>query len=280
MTLVNWGFGAGDIAVMAGAGRAAGNWVMAQMKDRAPVDFLSLYIDAIMSRKGLLGISALHERWNKKLTLLQNLRPIWIEHPSGSATTVVNNLDRFTWFMLLVIGTLDAAITAQGLHIITSRFFAELFEESPAGVEYLHRELYQHIQGWRSSACVRGILQRARDVWEMLGELKKYLPNYSPAGDYQGVHRLLLWLAQGKGTSLSTASSDVFCITLVLREIGIEGLCCGGKSKELDESMLIVYFDDSLAIHQVSAKPPPRWGMRFRLPTRVRVHLARRSRNQ
>ncbi len=37
MTLVNWEFGAGDIAVMAGAGRAAGTWVMVQVKDRALV---------------------------------------------------------------------------------------------------------------------------------------------------------------------------------------------------------------------------------------------------
>lgn len=222
VTLVNWGFGAGDIAVMAGAGRAAGNWIMAQVKDRALVEFLSLDIDAVMSRRGLLDITSLHQRWDRKITLLQNGRPISIEHPSGSATPVVNNLDRFTWFMILVISALDAAVTPKGLKIITSRLLTDFFEESPMGVEYLQHELHQHIQGWRSSACVRGILHRARDVWENLGKQRKHPPGCVPAGDYDGVHRLFSWLARGKDTSFSTASSDIICIALVLREIGIE----------------------------------------------------------
>ncbi len=81
MTLVNWEFGAGDIAVMAGAGRVARNWVMAQMKDRALVGFLSLDTNAIMSRKGLLDITTLHQRWDRQYTLLQDGKPISIEHP-------------------------------------------------------------------------------------------------------------------------------------------------------------------------------------------------------
>ncbi len=241
MTLVNWEFGAGDIAVMAGAGRAAGTWVMAQMKYRALVGFLSLDTDAIMGRRGLLDITTLHQRWDRKFTLLQNGNPISIEHPSDKLTTVVNNMDRFTWFMVPVTSTMDAAVTMQGLNIITSRSLTELLEESPIGVEYLQHELYQHIQGWRFSACVRGIVHKARNVWEILGREKRHPLGYIPAGDYQEVHRLLLSLAKEKETSFATASSDVFCVTLILQRIGIESLCCGEKAQGFDESRLRVY---------------------------------------
>ncbi len=140
-----------------------------------------------------------------------------------------------------VTSTMDAAVTAQGLNIITSRSLTELSEESPIGVEYLQHELYQYIQGWRSSACVRGISYKARAVWDILGREKRHPLGYIPAGDYQEVHRLLLWLAKGKEKSFATASSDVFCVTLILKEIGIESFCCGEKVQEFDESRLRIY---------------------------------------
>jgi hypothetical protein len=117
-----------------------------------------------------------------------------------------------------VTSTPDAAVTAQGLNVITSRSLTELFEESPVRVEYLQHELYQYIQGWLSLACVRGISYKARAVWGILGREKRHPLGYRPAGDYQEMHRLFLWLPKGKGKSFATASSDVFCVTLILQE--------------------------------------------------------------
>ena len=81
--LLSWGFSAGDIAVMAGAGRAAGTWLVAQLKDRALIDFLSVDVDEIVTRRGLVDVNTLHQRWDRKLTLLQNGRPVSIVHPGA-----------------------------------------------------------------------------------------------------------------------------------------------------------------------------------------------------
>jgi len=42
MTLTSWDFGAGDIAVLAGAGRAIATWLMSQRRDRALLEFLAV----------------------------------------------------------------------------------------------------------------------------------------------------------------------------------------------------------------------------------------------
>lgn len=62
ITLANWGFGAGDIAVIAGAGRAVGNWLMPQRRDRALLDFFAVQPEDILQRKGLMDVVALHKR--------------------------------------------------------------------------------------------------------------------------------------------------------------------------------------------------------------------------
>lgn len=84
LTLVNWEFGVGDIAALAGAGRNVGNWVMAQTRDRNLVDFLKVDIDTIITRKGFIDVVELHKRWDRKLTLFQNGRPNTLEHPGGN----------------------------------------------------------------------------------------------------------------------------------------------------------------------------------------------------
>jgi hypothetical protein len=72
LTLANWGFGAGDIAVLAGVGRSVGTWVMAQHEDRGILSLLDVTPDDILLRKGLIESAALHRRWDNVLTLLQN----------------------------------------------------------------------------------------------------------------------------------------------------------------------------------------------------------------
>jgi hypothetical protein len=263
--LLSWGFSAGDIAVMAGAGRAAGTWLVAQLKDRALIDFLSVDVDEIVTRRGLVDVNALHQRWDRKLTLLQNGRPVSIVHPAGDRKTVVENLDRFTWIMILVISALDASMSARELRAVMSRFLNKLFEESPTGTDYLERELNQHIQGWRSSACVRGVLHSARDSWESLGQQKLHWPGYVPRGDHGEILRLLFWLVNGLDPVFSTASSDVFCIAVVLQALGVEMTTVAGKVADADESRPFVCLDSSLITTGVSGTAKARWGMRIPL---------------
>ncbi|KAL8754100.1 MAG: hypothetical protein Q9184_005222 [Pyrenodesmia sp. 2 TL-2023] len=72
VTLATWGFSAGDIALIAGAGRKAGTWLMARFKDRALLDLMNVDIDTVFKRKGLFETADLHKRWDQKFTLYKN----------------------------------------------------------------------------------------------------------------------------------------------------------------------------------------------------------------
>jgi hypothetical protein len=252
LTLANWGFGVGDIAVLAGAGRNVGNWVMAQTRDRNLVDFLKVDIDTVIIRRGLIDVVELHKRWDRKLTLFQNGRPISVEHPAGSQVPVVDNMDKFTWFMTLVIATLDAAIGPSYVHQFVSSFLSRLFEDSPDGMEYLVRETPQHVQGWRSSACVRGIIAKAELLWKQLAQRGEHWPGWIPSADCGEVMRLLVWLTTEKSPLFTTASSDAFCLAIVLSEIGIKQITAVktrtsncNLNIDADESVIRVALDTS-----------------------------------
>lgn len=93
-TLAQWGFSAGDIPAIAGAGRSVGTWLMAQSKDRMLLDLLQTETHDVIKRRGLIDRFALHERWDTGLILLQNGRRRIIE-PAGGTT--IKNMDKFTW---------------------------------------------------------------------------------------------------------------------------------------------------------------------------------------
>jgi len=222
LKLANWGFGVGDIAVIAGAGRNVGNWVMAQTRDRNLVEFLRVDIDTVITRKGLIDVVELHKRWDCKITLFRNGRPMAVENPAGSQVPVVDNMDKFTWFMTLLLAALDAAIGPSYVHQFVINLLSRLFENSPDGMEYLMREAPQHIQGWRSSACVRGMITRTDHLWKQLAQQGQHWPGCIPSAESEEIMRLLLWLATEKSTIFTTASTDAFCFAMILHEIGIE----------------------------------------------------------
>ena len=264
LTLVNWGFSAGDIATLAGAGRAVGTWLNAQLADRALLDFMAIDIDSIITRKGFIDTVALHQRWDRKLRLLQNNEPVEIEHPGGREYTVVESLDRFTWIMILVVGALDAAVCSRGLTKIVSAFLCKLFKESPIGMEYLQRELNRHIQGWRSSACVRGVLLKARSVWEVLGEEGQHWPGQMPEMEERELQNLLHWLVAGSDCTFLTASTDVYCFAVVLQELGME-VNVASDMRDGMGNRLEVCFDNSFGTSSKERAQQKRWGMRVPL---------------
>ena len=72
LSLANWGFGPGDIAVLAGAGRSVANWLLAQAKHRSLFEFLNIDVENVILRKGLIDVNALHSTWDTQLVLLKN----------------------------------------------------------------------------------------------------------------------------------------------------------------------------------------------------------------
>jgi len=238
ITLANWGFGAGDIAVIAGAGRAVGNWLMAQRRDRALLDFFAVQPEDILQRKGLMDVVALHKRWDQKLVLLKNGRRHTITQPGGA---VVENMDGFTWFMSLVVAKLDCTFASRVVRAVVSQFLAELvLDKTVGGADYLMQEAPQHIQGWRSNACVRSISQVAQFAWHRLARERAHLPGNIPEADSAEILRFLIWIAAGKNNKFVTFSTDVTSFARVLAELGLELLTSAATPGSYDENRLVV----------------------------------------
>ncbi|MCJ1472632.1 hypothetical protein MMC13_001281 [Lambiella insularis] len=239
ITLSSWGFGAGDIAVIAGAGRAVGNWVMAQRRDRALLEFLQLQPEDILQRKGLMDTIALHNRWDKKLTLLKNGRLCTIEN--SSTGTIVENMDAFTWFMSLLVATLDAAVSSKLLKELIVQFLADtICDKTTGSADYLVNEAQQHIMGWRSSATVRSISHTARGIWQRLAREHRHLPGEIPRNDSGEILRFLMWVASDSSTRHITTSTDVMCLAHVLGELGLDLLVTNYNGGSFDENRLVV----------------------------------------
>ena len=262
-TLNQWGFSAGDIAVLAGAGRAVGNWLMAQARDRTLLDFLNIDPHDLIARKGLIDRLKLDQRWSKKLVLLQNGRKRIIKPPGGKA---VESLDTFTWLMVLVVATLDAAVSLKGLKEAMKDFLTMLFDDHVDGLEYLLHELPRHIEGWLSIATVRNITGRARQEWIHLGEVGVHDPGLIPFQDVGEVSRLLVWIVGSKGQTYETSSSDALSIAVVLQAIGLEMLATDQDVKEHDENRLVI----RLSKGPIGETPTKRfWRLRTRTGMRV-----------
>ncbi|KAI9889421.1 MAG: hypothetical protein M1814_005357 [Vezdaea aestivalis] len=237
-TLVTWGFGLGDVAALAGAGRAVGNWIRAPKRDQDLLDFLAASSESIIQRRGLVNTVALHERWDKTLVLLKNGRRHNIQTPSGRP--LVENMTNFTWFMSMVVAALDSAVSAKMMRTIVCRFLMAAIGNENDGVDYLKHEVKYHIEGWLSIAVVRRISVCARAAWNNLGTRGKHLPGEIPQTDDQEILRLILWIVQGKENKFYTASSDVLAFALVLNEIGLELLIEGSENSTHDERYLVV----------------------------------------
>lgn len=221
LTLANWGFGAGDIAVLAGAGRSVGNWLLANAKDRSLFEFLDVDVENVILRKGLIDVGTLHQTWDTQLVLLKNGKKFKVKAAGGKRGPVVENMDKFTWLMTLIVAGLDAALTSKAVHLVVSAFMIKWFEEAVAGLEFVEHEVVHHIQGWRSASSVRGIGLKAREIWDRLGSHGQHWPGMVPSSDCGELTRLLIWIAAGQDEHFYTASSDVYCLAVLLRGIGL-----------------------------------------------------------
>ncbi|KAH6680208.1 hypothetical protein B0J14DRAFT_578081 [Halenospora varia] len=246
LTLVNWGFSAGDIATLAGAGRAAVTWVTNNFKDRGLLEFMKVDAEDLIPRKGIIDLVALHSRWDVRMTLLQNGERLVIE---GHSRPVVENMNTFSWLMTIVTGAMDATLQMNSIKQAMSSFLTALFEEHVDELDYLQRELPHHIQGWISAAVVRNIRSKARTIWHGLLDRKLTLPGDIPKEDVPEIVRFLIWLVGAKKQKeckrFETASSDVFAFAIILKSIGLDVIDTIEETKdEVDcmESRLVVIF--------------------------------------
>ena len=264
--LANWGFGAGDIAVLAGAGRAVITWVMAPSKDRSLLEFLQLDTQDIFLRRGIIDPAALHSRWDRQLTLFRNGKKLSITGPGRKP--VVENLSPFTWFMTLTVAALEGAVYLKTLHKIILEFAMEIFKDKTSGLEFVQKEMVNHTQGWQSIACVRNISLVGRTAWERLAREGKHPPGQIPESDCGEIVRLLMWIAAGKDREFLTSSTDTFSIAIILSEIGLSLLRVrtSTSDQDFDENQMVVSLSTSYVLgHKGNQSSVSRYGMRVPL---------------
>lgn len=148
-------------------------------------------------------------------------------------------------------------------------FLELLFRESPVGLEYLQREVNIHVQGWRSSACVRGMLHKAYDVWSSLERSGRHWPGAIPSGDFPELAQIFHWLVAGEHNRFTTGSGDIVCIAAVLQELGMEvnAVYDTGPAGSDEHRVCVVWNETLFAIHRETSTSPleARIGMRIPL---------------
>ena len=242
--LVNWGFSVGDIATLAGAGRDVITWVTASARDRNLLEFLNVAEKELKFRKGLIDPSALNQRWSKEITLFKDGKKE--KFSAEGPRQELENMDRFTWVMTLIVVCLDVAVSSSLLQSVVVDFSSALFEDSILEPEYLQLEIPTHIKGWRSSAAIRRMPKRAQAIWDDLeGRETHHLPGNVPENEKEHLVRFLLWLVTGSAQIFITNSSDIHSLAVLLGDMGFDHLKTGEKNSLFDERFHVLVFDPS-----------------------------------
>lgn len=249
VTLANWGFSVGDIAVLAGAGRNATTWVLAQFKDQNLIDWLGFDVDTILERKGICATNELHTRWDTKITLIQNGQRTSITSKGGKKVPLIESMGRFTWLMTLITAALNASMQKSTMHELLVRFLLKLFEDNKSGEDFLRKEAAQHIEGWLSAAVVRSIAHTAQNRWDRLGAEEQHQPGYMPHAELDAIYQFLLWLVTGKKEDniYRTPSTDIFCLAKVLERIGLKIKTTYDANETFDEADVAIVWSNELA---------------------------------
>jgi hypothetical protein len=212
------------------------------------------------------------------MTLLQNGNRRII---NGGSETVIESMSIFSWFMTIVTCAMDATLQLKSMNRAMSSFLTKLFEEHIDGLDYLQRELPQHIQGWVSAAVVRNITPKARNVWQSLLERKVRLPGWIPEEDVPELVNFLIWLAGARKQTWSrrfeTTSSDVFSFAVILQSLGFDMIDIRTLPEDdIDstESRLVVqYLPDVIATRSANTEDTQKWSSRQQERFGMRIPL-------
>jgi hypothetical protein len=222
LQLANWGFSVTDVISLIGAGRGIITWLSADGRDSNLLSFLNIDETVLGLRPGLLDPSALNKRWGKEVLLLRNGEPTTCK--AEGEDSEIENVRRFTWMMTLITACLDVAMTSQSVNMTICDFVARLFADKvqPGIEEYLQKEIPLHVQGWRSTATVRKIFPRARDIWDNLEKQDDHQAGFIPDQECEELARMLIWIVTKGEDTFRTNSSDLYSVAFILAELGFD----------------------------------------------------------
>ena len=274
--LAGYQLGVGEIAILTGVGRDVINWINNASRDRDFLQLLGLDSETILTRKGLLNVVELGERWSQQVTIIQNGN-LAIYHPSRDKAVKLPKLNYFTWFMTLVTAAFSSSMLESSIYTVLDGFFLSICEDDKQK-DYSHRAVRKQMEGWKSTATVRGILQAARSRWKQLEDQRIHQPGLMPAADAKELTMFIRWLAghplveysgkevEPKATHerFVTASSDVWAIAMVLDYLGIS-MQTVQKGDWFDGGRAVVIFDRDAVVYRGSNSVTKRRGVRINL---------------
>ncbi|RYN62411.1 hypothetical protein AA0118_g5388 [Alternaria tenuissima] len=261
--LANWGFSLGDLAIISGAGRAVITWMTAAQRDSGLLEFLNTVPSELGIRKGLVSPDNLNRRWGRELSLLRNGRRS--DYSLQNPKDTMDNFDRFTWLMTILVTCLDQAVSSAALTAIITEVSMNIFSDKVLEMDYLQFEIPQHIEGWRSIGCVRKMSLRASGIWQRLERDGRHLPGFVPESDCDELIRMLVWLTIGTTPEYVTSSGDAFSLAMLLQEMGLELLRTGTLEDHFDESTIAVRLDTNAFLSSKDSAIKERSGMRIPL---------------
>ncbi|KAK4213910.1 hypothetical protein QBC37DRAFT_343255 [Rhypophila decipiens] len=250
-SLVALGIGAGDIASIISLGRRVGNWWTARSGDLEMLALLGEDGSSILKRRGILDIFAFNKRWRKHIRLLANGTPLCLNEKN--INNVVNNIEDllqelplFTCIMVCLVAVLEQFADRRLVQTLLHNVLKALLRLHADGEEILRSQYTSRINGWRSTACIRGLTNRAEHCRMSLVQEGSIQSGHIPAMESKHLEDFLVWLLSTNDASFKTGSSDVAGIAFCLADLGMDILHVHGAgfSEERHEGTCSVVYSE------------------------------------
>ncbi|KAI4190122.1 MAG: hypothetical protein L6R41_000991 [Letrouitia leprolyta] len=218
------GISVSDVAAILQHGRVFGNWLRASQNDQELFESISEVYGAVMTRRGLVDVTLMNNRWSRQLHLIHQGR-IVRDNPE-SRKTDTGQLGRFSWLMVTLVTALDNCMTSSGIRHLLVNLFVESLERDDVEelIESLEMQLQTNIEGWRSVGCARGMvgpvsraMRQCRQ--QLLGESS--MPLLHPA-EVEELSGFLRWMMNGDSNRYHLVSATLYCLVNAISTTGIQ----------------------------------------------------------
>ncbi|KAH0565505.1 hypothetical protein GP486_001099 [Trichoglossum hirsutum] len=225
-SLVALGVSIGDAAALLSLGQRIGNWLTAESENRDFLRKLDLDEVSIFRRRGLIDIVRFNRLWGSQMTILVNNAPTVFRDEDAEKS--LEKLSHFTAIMVCTTAALEAFTLIDVVKFTLKRVLLDLLSTSEYGEDILASSFSKLLNGWRSTAEVRGLSYKARLIRRELLEEGSIVDGLMPRSDSPAMERFLVWLLDGDSDTYTTSSSDVAGVGLCLSKLGIDILGVDG----------------------------------------------------
>lgn len=250
--LMQLGVSVSDIALLFDQGKKFGNFLRAGQNDNDLFEILDEDREALLQRRGLVDTSQMEMRWSevkfifngkKKWGKLMNATTSERPQPRrANARKKIENVDGFTWVMVLVVSALDPCLPADEIRELLIRVFVQVLDRDDDIETALRIHIRTNVESWRSFGCARAIGKKVRkEMQKILGPDRPSIPQLNEA-ELKDIENFLLYLLRSDTAVFRPMSLIVFSVAHALKEAKLH-LCTDGQP-QYEGQASIEYQDD------------------------------------